>query len=343
MRTQREIVEAGTLLDGRGRLREAGWARRPLLSYERGVIAAPLRRIKEWDYYAILSKEFGVSFMVADLAYAGVVSAGVFDFVQGRYAYDSYIVPLPLGSFSMPASSENGDVRVRQSRGAVDFSVMAGGARVITVDFPQFDHGLGLRGAFVLTEQRGADSIVTATPWPRRPEAFYYNRKVNGLAAEGVARYGDRDFVFLKDQAFGVLDWGRGVWPLNDTWYWATSSWLVDGRPFGFNVGYGFGDSTWATENAVFRDGVLHKLGAVTFHINPRDWLAPWRFTSDDGRLEMTLQPILDRSSTSRFLFYSSIQHQVYGRFSGRAVLDDGSVVEFSDLPGFAEKHRNRW
>lgn len=340
---QHEITEAGTLLDGRGRLREAGWSRRPLLSYERGAVAAPLRRIKEWDYYSVLAQDFGVSFMVADLGYVGVVSAGVFDSSQARYAHETYMVPLPLGSFSMPASSENGDVRVRHKKGTVNFSVMGGGARVVKVDFPHFDHGMGLRGAIVLNEQRGADSIVTATPWPKRSEAFHYNRKVNGLEAEGVVRYGDRDYVFLKDQAFGVLDWGRGVWPRSDAWCWATASWLVDGRPFGFNVGYGFGDVSRATENAIFRDGVLHKLGAVTFHIPPRDSLAPWRFTSDDGRLEMTLEPILDRSSTTRFLLYSSAQHQVCGRFSGRAVLDDGSVVEFSGIPGTAEKFKNRW
>jgi hypothetical protein len=36
-------------------------------------------------------------------------------------------------------------------------------------------------------------------------------------------------------------------------------------------------------------------------------------------------------------------QHQVFGRFSGQAVLDDGSTVSFQDLLGFAEKVYNRW
>lgn len=340
---QHEILAEGPLLDDRGRLREPGWARRPLFSYSRNGINAPLRRIKEWDYYCVLAKDFGVAFTVADNGYVGIVSASVFDFIQKTHLTETIAVPFPFGAFSMPSSSTAGAVKFRHKKGFVDFSVMEGGARVLKVDIPGFSRGQGLRGVLVLMEEQGAESIVVATPWKKKPNAFYYNRKLNCMLAEGVMQVGDEELVFAKNEAFGVLDWGRGVWPYGDLWYWGSASYLVDGRSFGFNIGYGFGDTSRASENAVFRDGKLHKLGSVTFHINPRDWLAPWRFTSDDGRLEMTMAPILDRSSSMNMLIYSSVQHQVFGRFSGRAVLDDGETVEFSDIPGFAEKVKNRW
>ena len=38
-----------------------------------------------------------------------------------------------------------------------------------------------------------------------------------------------------------------------------------------------------------------------------------------------------------------SDQHQVFGKFSGTAVLDDGQKLEIRDLMGFAEKVRNKW
>lgn len=340
---QHEIVTAGPLLDPRGRLREAGWARRPLLSYERGAVAAPLRRIKEWDYYCVLAKDFGVAFTVADNGYIGILSLSVFDFLERTHITETYTVPFPFGSLALPSSSERGDVKLRHPKCSLDFCVMNGGARVLKVDAPAFGKGRGLRGVLVLTEAPDAESMVIATPWRHKPYAFYYNRKAPCLAAEGVMQLNGEELAFAKDEAFGVLDWGRGVWPYGDSWYWGSASWMVDGRSFGFNVGYGFGDTSQATENAVFRDGRLHKLGSVTFHINPRDWLAPWRFTSDDGRLEMTMTPILDRSATVNLLIYSSTQHQVFGRFSGRAILDDKTKVEFSDIPGFAEKIKNRW
>ncbi len=35
--------------------------------------------------------------------------------------------------------------------------------------------------------------------------------------------------------------------------------------------------------------------------------------------------------------------HQVFGRFSGTVVLDDGRKLQINDLMGFAEKVRNKW
>ena len=38
-----------------------------------------------------------------------------------------------------------------------------------------------------------------------------------------------------------------------------------------------------------------------------------------------------------------SDQHQVFGRFTGTALLDDGTPVRVKDFLGFAEKVENKW
>ena len=43
----------------------------------------------------------------------------------------------------------------------------------------------------------------------------------------------------------------------------------MDGAPFGWNLGYGFGDTSAATENALIYNGRLHKLDEKK-HKNPR-------------------------------------------------------------------------
>jgi hypothetical protein len=340
---QNEFRADAPLLDRTGRLARAGWARHPYLAYERDAVAAPIRRIKEWDYYCVCARDCAVAFTVADNGYIGLISASVLDFAAGTQATDSYVIPFPLGALSLPASSLAGDVRVRHQSGAVDFALMEGGARIIKVDLPKFNHGAGLRGALVLTPPPDAESIVTAIPWAGKPKAFYYNRKLNCLAAEGMMMLGGKEYGFSRDSACGCLDWGRGVWPYSGLWYWGSLSWNLDGVPFGVNVGAGFGDTSAGTENAIFYDGKLHKLGAATFLTDPRDYLAPWRIVTDDGRLELTLEPSLDRAAKLSAFIYGSNQHQAFGRYSGRAVLDDGRALEFSDLPGFAEKVKNRW
>jgi hypothetical protein len=102
-------------------------------------------------------------------------------------------------------------------------------------------------------------------------------------------------------------------------------------------------DSSAGTENAFFVDGKIHKLDQVTFHIPPSDWLSPWRFTSNDNRLEMVFTPQQSRNDLRQAFFYSLSRRQVCGTSSGKAVLDDGGVMDFHGITGFAERCKTRF
>lgn len=125
------------------------------------------------------------------------------------------------------------------------------------------------------------DSMVIVTPFAKDEKAFYYNQKINCLRAEGRALFAGREYLFSPATSFAVLDWGRGVWTYENTWYWGSASGIAQGRRVGFNVGYGFGDTSAASENMVFVDGVAHKLSQVTFNIpmknGQEDYLSPGR------------------------------------------------------------------
>jgi hypothetical protein len=188
------------------------------------------------------------------------------------------------------------------------------------------------------------ESMVICTPFDR-PGHFYFNQKINCMRAKGSVRYGGRTYRFDPADSFAVLDWGRGVWTYHNTWYWSSASFQAGSVPFGWNLGYGFGDTSAATENMLFYGGKAHKLGDVKFVIpgGERDFMSPWKFTSGDGRFEMDFTPVLDRKSCTDAKIIKSDQHQVFGRFTGRAVLDDGTPVDVKDFPGFAEKVENKW
>ncbi|NCB34122.1 MAG: DUF2804 domain-containing protein, partial [Erysipelotrichia bacterium] len=132
------------------------------------------------------------------------------------------------------------------------------------------------------------------------------------------------------------------------TWYWSSASGILNGHRFGWNLGYGFGNTEAASENMLFYDGIGHKLDRVKFEI-PKDasgsdqYMKQWRFTSNDERLHLTFVPILDRSADTNIGIIESDQHQVFGKFSGDVTLDDGTVLWISDFLGFAEKVKNRW
>lgn len=52
-----EITEKQKLLVS-GQIAEPGWARKMVQEYNRDDIKAPKFRIKEWDYYLIMNKDF---------------------------------------------------------------------------------------------------------------------------------------------------------------------------------------------------------------------------------------------------------------------------------------------
>ena len=98
-----------------------------------------------------------------------------------------------------------------------------------------------------------------------------------------------------------------------------------------------------ASENTLFLDGVAHKIDQVYLEKDPNDYMKPWVFTSNDGRFEMKFDPILDRAACTDVKLIKSDQHQVFGRFTGTATLDDGTVIRVRDMIGFAEKVENKW
>ena len=88
---------------------------------------------------------------------------------------------------------------------------------------------------------------------------------------------------------------------------------------------------------------MAHKIDDVTFHIPQDDYCKPWTFSSSDGRFEMEFMPILDRSACMDYKLIVSDQHQVFGKMSGVAVLDDGTHLHIKDVLCFAEKVHNRY
>jgi hypothetical protein len=250
----------------------------------------------------------------------------------------------PMGGYELPPGSNAGSVRWRREKNAqLDFICMEGGARIIKTDILKFGRHRSLRGALVLSEPPGPDSLLINQPFRNDDKAFRYTRCSPWFTVEGVIQYGSTEIIFTKGNGWGILDWNRISRPAADIRYWAAGCGLNEGRLLSFCTGYSWADSSKGTENGFFVDGKLHKLEQVTFHIPLSNWLSPWRFTSGDNRLEMMFYPHQERVERRRLFFHNSTRRQVFGFFSGKVQLDDGSVIEFHNLTGFAERCKMRF
>lgn len=342
---QHEITERIPLLDGEGNLTQAGFAKRLLPVYDRKKVRGGLTRLKEWDYYYIGNSRFGLALTIADNSYMGLDSISFLSFEGEPWEVTrSPMSVLPMGRTGLPSTSAAGITASSGKKHAILFQV-GEGKRQLTAHMDDFKDGKPLDAQITLTGEP-EESMVICTPFEKKAH-FYYNQKINCMRAGGTVRIGEAEYRFEPEDSFAVLDWGRGVWTYHNTWYWGAASGLVEGADFGFNIGYGFGDTSAATENMLFYRGRAHKLSRVDFGIpmkdGKEDYLKPWRFTSDDGRFEMDFVPVIDRASCTDVKLIKSDQHQVFGRFSGTAVLDGGDRLEVRDLFGFAEKVENKW
>ena len=339
-RQNREITTVQPLLNDKGNLANPGWSRSMVQQYHRKDIKASPLRIKEWDYYLVMGKDFGIALTLNDMSYMGMISASFLDFANVCEHTETVLTLLPMGKFKMPEDSSRGDVRYSDDRVTMEFTLGEGWRR-LRCDFKKFDGEKDL-SCDIRLEQPDMDSMVIATPWDQK-HCFYYNQKINCMAASGWVRYDGKEYTFDPAADFGTLDWGRGVWTRDNTWYWGSGNGRIDDKSFGFNIGYGFGNTTAASENVIFYDGKAHKIEDVTFNIPEDDYLKPWTFTSSDGRFEMDFVPVLDRNSYTDMKLIISDQHQVFGKMSGFVILDDGTKLEVTDLLCFAEKVRNKY
>ena len=348
--TQNEISSPVSLLDDKGNPHNFGWARYPLFFFDPGQLSSVKQKLSVSDRYVVHTPTHMLVFEVKDDGWLGHVSISVISLRDRKRSTQIFKKIMPFGSFQMPVNSESGSVRWRGGKGLrqrkksrLDFICMDGGVRIIKADIPLFGHNRSLRGALILTPQEEQQSLVTNQSWRTSGRTFRYIRCSPWYFAEGMIQFGSSEIIFNRGNAWGIFEWSRCVRPKADIRYWAAASGMIEGKQLGLCVGYSWADFSMGTENGFFVDGTLHKLDQVTFHIPLSDILSPWRFTSNDNRLEMSFQPHQERIDKRRLFFHNSTRRQICGFFSGKVQLDDGSVLEFHNLTGFAERSRTRF
>ena len=345
---QHEITSAQRLLDNNGNICEPGYAKKLYWEYRRSDIKAPKLRIKEWDYYYIGTQDYGLCLTISDSGYVSCLSVSILGFGDQPFQMnDSEIGALPLGKLNLPNTSLKGDISAKV--GTCDMTFENDGTkRHLYGKYDNFCNSKKTLTFDVVLSDIPEESMVIATPFDK-DKHFYYNQKINCMKAEGWMKFDQLDWKFnSENKALGTLDWGRGVWTYDNTWYWGSGQMVLDdGNVFGYNIGYGFGNTSAASENMLFYNGKSHKLDQIKFNIPFRSgeyfYTEPWTFTSNDGRFEMTFEPVIDRVAPMDLKVIAMLPHQVFGKLSGKAVLDDGTVVEVKDKMVFAERVHNKW
>lgn len=337
---QREITSVQTLLDEKGILIQPGYARRMMYEYNRDQISAGPFSLKEWDFYQIVSGDTVLQLTIGHVSYVASFSVMLFNIQTGEKRSFTRMKPLPLRTIGMPRNPEQPNVlEVKGKDYHMRFGTSANERRLVV---QAQDKKLGrIDIDLALNNDQENEKLVIATPFYKRNQ-FYLNYKESYYGVSGRVAFGDMAITPGSD-ATALLDWGRGVWPFAHEWFWGNGAGFVDGGRFGFNIGWGFGDLQYATENMFFWNGKAYKLDRLDATRDAHDYMKPWHFKDSEGLFDFTMTPIYDRYTENKMIVINTHCHQIFGCYNGTAVLPDGKVIEVKDLMAFCEHAENRW
>ena len=337
------LAEDGTLLV------RGGWARHDVFEYNRDY-SKPNKRKKEWDFYQISNGKYMLQISFANISIAGYGSICLVDIEKGQ----TIAAPMALfvggnNKYVLPAVSDQ--------PGVVDFVVGKGHFKFVTEETKRTlsvqmeDKGKPVTAEFELDVMPGLEGITTVLPFKDNPTRYFMTTKMVCMPCAGVLTIGEDKYEFSKEDTFCSLDWGRVNTPYKLVWYWGSGSTYVTDKegkkhPFGFEITWGIGDESNATETCIFYDGKVHKIGSVDVKTFPKPdkYMEPWEFISEDNRFNLTMTPFYDHHSDLNIINLLRMHsHQVHGKWNGNVVLDDGTVIEIKDMYAFCEYVENKW
>lgn len=144
-------LTAGDLLDANGQLTQAGWSKNLCLRYTRENIQASSLRIKEWDYYALLYSDFGLTITVTDLGVLALITLVWLDFKEKKFYKFEESKLLSRGKLHLPSSSQEGDITFSGKK--ITLRILKKlNLREITLEAPKFkvQNEEGLQASFTL-------------------------------------------------------------------------------------------------------------------------------------------------------------------------------------------------
>lgn len=289
-------------------------------------------RNKRFDYWCVASPKIVVAFSVSDIDYRSGVATFFLDRTtkssfstgQARWFRPNPTMRVPWGTRAIEDHGEVLSVLIEPRGNEIALSLRS---QRLTIDI-----------TVNLAEEH--ESMGVLVPWSSR--TFQYTRKVNCLTARGTVTADGTSYELDPGTTLATLDHGRGRWPYNTLWNWASASGETDGHHIGLQFGGKWTVGTPSTENSVRINGRVEKISEeLHWTYDTNDWMAPWRITG--STVDFTFHPEYHRHSKMDRGVLLAREDQVFGSFTGDITSHDGHTYRVDDLFGWAEEVHRRW
>ena len=333
---QHEIENKTLLLNEKGELNQKGYSKKMNFIYNREYIKRFPLKLKEWNFYQFNSGMYVIQLTIGHVSYMTSVSGTLFN-LETKERYE-------IGAMKF-LSQPNLDKDPEQP----SFIEWKNEDMYISFKVEEKERTLYIKGKnkkyknvefdIHMENDYENEKMVIATPFKKKTQ-FYLNYKENYYNVWGKVVFDDK--VFELNNATGLIDWGRGVWPYKHEWYWGNMTSFVEGIPFGFNIGWGFGDLSNATENMFFYNKKAHKLGKLLVERDNKNYMSKWCLKDEFGQMELEFEPFYNNYTENKYVVVDTHCNQLFGYFKGYIIVDE-KKIEFKNLLAFIEHAENKW
>ena len=222
-----ELTSRQKLLTKSGNVANPGWGRHMYYLYDRKQIK-DARRLKEWDFYQIHFGHIVLQLTMGHVSYASSISAAIIDLDnEKRRSIGKQIMFRNVFKNKMSVNPEEPNtLQYFSKRLLCQFETTYKNRRLSFTYVSK--SGLKAEIDVLLTNcSASKDKMVIATPFDKDKQ-WYLNYKENCFIVNGKCRIGDMAYEIRN--GFGLLDWGRGVWPYKHNWAWGNGGTIVEDR-----------------------------------------------------------------------------------------------------------------
>ncbi|WP_284377843.1 DUF2804 domain-containing protein [Litoribrevibacter albus] len=296
-------------------------------------VSSKKRKFNQFHFIGVLTEDFMAGLAIVDLKLVSNCFFYVWTKEQGLLIEKSVISPFGLGArLSSSPDEANSHFSFMGTKASIEQSGPTTRVRLnskqVQVDF-SLHQGQNYEPLRVCSQ-------AGYTGW-------VYTQKTAGLEANGHISIKGQNFDLKAMNALGSVDWSCGYMRRETAWNWACFSGRDElDRTIGLNLASGVNE-TGTTENGLWVDGKLHKLGGVRFEFDRNHMERPWRVVSECGRVTLEFHSQGCRSEKLNVGLLASNFKQMFGHYSGSILDDEGNPVVFKNVPGYAEDHYAKW
>jgi uncharacterized protein DUF2804 len=326
------------LPDGRLNRAAVGWSRHPL---HRCNLSGRWLRKKRWDFWGVMCDTHLLRMTYVSLDYVGLLTMGLLVYADRESVEHTQVIPFGRG-MHFPERPGAADIQYTAGPARLAIHEESGSTRLVMGCRTRA--GRRFEADVSVARPRDHETLNVVIPWSDRH--FQFTSKQNTRPATGAAVLDGTTYRFdAANNAYGILDYGRGVWPYRTTWNWAAASGRQNGRLIGLNFGGKWTDGTGTTENGLCIDGRLHKIGEdLVWEYDRGNFDRPWHIRAPhSSRVELEFVPSIPESNRLDLGVLSTELHWALGHFGGTVVTDEGDRIGIERLIGWAEEHQARW